>query len=166
MSIFALDVDVQNEREFQIDARALVQAAQRVLALHPALAEQPSELTIVITGDEEIAALNRQFRGVDAPTDVLSFPADAPPIAIEGMAHYWGDLIIAYPYAAEQARREGHGLIDSLRLLVVHGTLHLLGYDHDTPEQHERMWSAQADALRALGVSTEIVPQLEHSDHA
>lgn len=166
MSSFPLHVEIQNEGDFTLDEPLLVAAAQQVLNQHPQRAGQPSELTVVIVTDAEIADLNEQFRGVDAPTDVLSFPADAPPIRIEGEPHYWGDIVIAYPYAAEQAQREGHTLMDSLRLLVVHGTLHLLGYDHDSAEQRAAMWAAQADSLRALGIPLEIVPQLENSDHA
>jgi probable rRNA maturation factor len=109
--------------------------------------------------------VNRQFRGIDAPTDVLSFPADEPPIEIDDEPPYLGDLIIAYPYASEQAARQGHTLSDSLSLLVVHGTLHLLGYDHDTPEHRAEMWAAQDAALTALGISTAIVPALEGGDH-
>ncbi|MFN8564627.1 MAG: rRNA maturation RNase YbeY [Anaerolineae bacterium] len=78
--------------------------------------------------------------------------------------NYLGDLVIAYPYAAAQAQREGHALDDSLALLVVHGTLHLLGYDHDTPEHRAHMWAAQELALLALGISPEIVPALENRD--
>jgi len=80
---------------------------------------------------------------------------------------YLGDLIIAYPYALAQAQREGHDAMQSFSLLVVHGTLHLLGYDHDTLENRAEMWAAQETALMALGISTAIVPSLEGSidDH-
>jgi probable rRNA maturation factor len=74
--------------------------------------------------------------------------------------------VIAFPYASAQAAREGHHLGDSLSLLVVHGTLHLIGYDHDTPAARAAMWAAQEAALRALDVPLEIVPALEgeHGD--
>src|SRR5437763_1442763 len=90
-----------------------------------------SELTVVITNDEQVRAMNAQYRGVDAVTDILSFPADPLPDEIEGEAPYLGDLIIAYPYTTHQAQEAGHGLDDELVLLVIHGTLHLLGFDHD-----------------------------------
>jgi probable rRNA maturation factor len=119
-------------------------------------------MTIVITDDDAAADLNLRYRGIDAPTDVLSFPMDSMP----GDAPYLGDLVIAYPYAAAQAEREKHALDDSLVLLVVHGTLHLIGYDHDTSERRAEMWAAQESSLQALGVSMEIVPALEQEHGA
>lgn len=112
----------------------------------------PSEsgLSVVLTGDEAVRSLNREYRGIDRPTDVLSFPAEA-----EGSpddASYLGDLVIAVPYLAQQAGAEGHAFADELLLAVIHGTLHLLGYDHDTPENQEIMWTIQAEALAAASV--------------
>lgn len=167
-----LTVETQNDHNFalsEMQLARLVAAAQQTVALHPEDAATPSELTIVFATDDEIAELNRNFRGVDAPTDVLSFPADTPPIPEEETQDwplYWGDLVIAYPYASAQAAREGHDLLDSLILLVVHGTLHLLGYDHDTQEARAEMWAVQDQTLDALGISRAIVPTLEKSDHA
>ncbi len=154
-----IDVQVQNPA-YAVDAAHLVQAAQTTLAQQ---GQPHAGLSIVIDTDAAVQALNVQFRGVAAPTDVLSFPADPLP---EGLAEsqdvpYIGDLVIAYPYASTQAARLGHPLKDSLALLVVHGTLHLLGHDHDTPARKAAMWQAQADALRKLGVDTAIVPALE-----
>ncbi|MBL8155700.1 MAG: rRNA maturation RNase YbeY [Anaerolineae bacterium] len=155
----AYTIDVLNEDTFPVNAARLRQAAEMVLSQHEIAAQ--TGLTIVIDDDQAVRDLNRQFRQIDAPTDVLSFPADAPPVEIEDEAPYLGDLIIAFPYASAQAEREGHELDDSLSLLVVHGTLHLLGYDHDTPERRAEMWAAQARALTALGISTDLVPALE-----
>jgi probable rRNA maturation factor len=89
--------------------------------------------------------LNRKFLGIDAPTDVLSFPS-AEDVEL-------GDVIISLARARAQAKHGGHPLIDELRLLVAHGVLHLLGYDHATPAQKRRMWAAQAEALRRIGAS-------------
>jgi probable rRNA maturation factor len=125
-----------------------------------------SSLTIVITDNDRVAALNKQYRDVDLPTDVLSFPADEPPVEEDDEPPYLGDLIVAYPYAAAQAEREGHDLMQSLMLLVAHGTLHLLGYDHGTAANRAEMWAAQDSALSALGVDLSIVPALESYDHA
>ncbi len=160
----AYAIDVRNEAGYAVDSAALVLAASTVLDQHEVNRE--SGLTVVFVDDAAIAAYNRQFRGVDAPTDVLSFPADTPPVEIPDEPPYLGDLIIAYPYASAQAARERHRLGDSLALLVIHGTLHLLGYDHDTPENRAEMWAAQDEALKALGIPTDIVPALEqHPDH-
>jgi probable rRNA maturation factor len=157
-------VDIQNDNGYPVDRNRLRAAVKATLALEDAA--QGSTITIVVTDDETVRGFNKQFRGVDAPTDVLSFPAAPPPVVIPDEPPYLGDLIMAYPYAAAQAEHEGHALKDSLSLLIVHGTLHLLGYDHDTPERRDEMWAAQERALIALGISPHIVPALEQApDH-
>ena len=160
---FQVDIQNRSPDEYPADVARLVRASSAVLTAYHAHPE--TGLTVVIADDNFVRGLNHQYRGIDAPTDVLSFPADAPPVEIEGEPPYIGDLIIAYPYAAAQAEREGHDLGDSLALLVVHGTLHLLGYDHDTPAHRAEMWAAQAAALTTLGISLDIVPALETSPH-
>jgi probable rRNA maturation factor len=157
-----MDVQIQNEQEFPANAVGLQKAAEVVLARHE---KSNVGMTIVVTDNEAVATLNRRYRGIDAPTDVLSFPADAPPVTIPDEPVYLGDLVIAFPYAAAQAEREGHPLDDSLCLLVVHATLHLLGYDHDTPENKADMWAEQEAILSALHISPEIVPALEGDPH-
>jgi len=108
-------------------------------------------LEIVVTGDDEVRTLNRNYRGLDEPTDVLSFPftelaAPAPyfgehPPAPEpfplppGAPQLLGEIVISFPYA----ERQGRPVRQELSLLVVHGILHLLGYDHQEPEQKQRM---------------------------
>jgi probable rRNA maturation factor len=105
------------------------------------------ELTIVITGNAQLRSLNRSFRDVDAPTDVLSFATDEQPRAD---TIYLGDVIISYPTAREQARAGGHPVQAELQLLVVHGVLHLLGHDHYSPAEKAQMWQAQAAVLRSI----------------
>lgn len=114
-------------------------------------------LTLFITGNERIQQLNRDYLGHDKPTDVLSFPA-GPPMPgmtdMPGMAEaYLGDIIIALPYAAQQAAAAGHDTAAELQLLAVHGTLHLLGYDHADPDEKAAMWGAQTAVLTQLGLS-------------
>jgi probable rRNA maturation factor len=164
-------INLQNEQNFQVDSARLQAAAQAVIERHEI--DQASSLSIVISTNEAVHALNLQHRSVDAPTDVLSFPADPLPAELleemedEGAEPpYLGDLVIAYPYASQQAASLKHNLNDSLALLVVHGTLHLLGYDHDTPENRAEMWEEQAAVLELLGIDTSIVPSLESNDHA
>lgn len=154
------DIIVQNESGYRLDAASLRRAAATVIVQQGAPAD--AGLTIVVTDDDAVQALNHQYRDVDAPTDVLSFPADAPPVGVGGEPPYLGDLVVAYPYATAQAAREGHDLMSSLSLLVVHGTLHLLGYDHDTLVRRAEMWAAQDRALAALNSSLDIVPALEN----
>lgn len=160
-------IDIQNDGDWPVDAASLVRAALTVLAQQGR--DPASTMTVVIADDQTVADLNRQYRGIDSPTDVLSFPSDPlPPELLKMLGDeppYLGDLIIAYPYASRQAAREGHPLADSLMLLVVHGTLHLLGYDHNTPQARARMWAAQDHALTALGISTALVPALEEAGH-
>jgi probable rRNA maturation factor len=80
-------------------------------------------LSILLCGDSRMRALNREWRGMDLPTDVLSFPS--------GEREFLGDLVIDVPYAARQARRRGHGTAREVKILLAHGLLHLLGYDHE-----------------------------------
>lgn len=106
------------------------------------------EVSLVITDVETVRELNRAYRGVDAPTDVLSFPLlEGEPTAGPAARPYLGDVIIAFPVAQEQAKRYGHSTQEELRLLAVHGTLHLLGYDHATPEEEREMWRRQEAVL-------------------
>ena len=114
-----------------------------------------ADLTLVLTGDSQIQALNRDFLGKDAPTDVLSFPADESDP--ETGRRYLGDVVISLPRATEQAGERGHTVEAEVQLLVVHGVLHLLGHDHAGAEEKARMWAAQAEVLERLGVSPAIV---------
>ncbi|MEY4636427.1 MAG: Endoribonuclease YbeY [Acidobacteriota bacterium] len=86
------------------------------------------DVSIAVVSDRRMRALNRQFRGQDAATDVLSFPATHVP----GVSSFLGDIVIAAGVAARQAREAGHPVSTELRVLALHGLLHLLGYDHDT----------------------------------
>lgn len=155
-------VTIQNQGVYTIPQTRLQAAIQAVLTQETAAAG--TSVTVVITDDAQVRALNKQYRQVDAPTDVLSFPAEQPALPDDPTPPHAGDLIIAYPYTAAQAAQYGHDLADTLVLLVIHGTLHLLGYDHDTPANRATMWTAQAKALQSLGVDTAIVPALEGED--
>ena len=143
---------VEMEPESGFSPELLENAARLVLDLSGA---PDADLTLVLTGDEQIQALNRDFLGIDAPTDVLSFPADEPDP--ETGRQYLGDVVFSLPRATEQAAQRGHAVQAELQLLVVHGVLHLLGHDHAEPEEKERMWVAQAEALTRLGISPTIV---------
>ena len=131
----------------QIDPRRLREAARKTLAHESAPSR--AELTLVITGDDEIRDLNRRYRGVDAPTDVLSF-ADAGTDRRLVESVYLGDVIISYPRAEAQAASAGHSVTAELLLLVVHGVLHLLGHDHADRAEKRKMWAAQKEILNEL----------------
>ena len=103
-------------------------------------------LTVVLSNDDHLHQLNLQYAGKDSATDVLSFPGQAP-----ANSHYLGDIIISVEKAERQARSAGCDQLDELRLLTVHGTLHLLGYEHDNAQNKARMWLAQAEILAELG---------------
>jgi probable rRNA maturation factor len=122
------------------------QTAQTVLD-HQGIPLQP-DLSIVITGNPEIQELNREFLGIDAPTDVLSFPSDE--LDPDTGNRYLGDIIISYPQAETQAQAGGHSIEAELQLLAVHGVLHLLGHDHADEDQQKEMWTAQAEILAQL----------------
>lgn len=116
-----------------------------------------AEVTLVIASDELLQQLNRDYLGIDAPTDVLSFAAqedseDNDPLFVTApeAENYLGDVIISYPMAERQALAAGHPVHDELCLLVVHGVLHLLGYDHATEEEEAAMWAAQDEVLAGL----------------
>ncbi len=110
------------------------------------------EVSLTVTDNEGIHRLNREFRGVDRPTDVLSFPqfeADEPiPLGAS-----LGDIVISLPKMAEQAKEYGHSQRREFCFLFVHGLLHLLGYDHEiSPEEEKRQFARQDEVLEALGI--------------
>ena len=112
-------------------------------------------LTILITSDKVIQALNHQFREVDSPTDVLAFPAGY--IDPESGMTYLGDVIISYQRAAHQAEQRDHNVIVEIQLLAIHGILHLLGYDHAEIEEQKRMWSLKSAILEKLNIGSEVM---------
>lgn len=105
-------------------------------------------VSILITGDAEIHELNRQYRSMDKPTDVLSFNANY--IDPESGLEYLGDIIISVPRAKKQAAARGHTTDQEIQLLVIHGILHLSSYDHDTPQRQKKMWTLQSEILKGL----------------
>lgn len=147
-------IDIQTN-PYNIDTYQLEQAVQTVLDQHAV--SRDSSLTIIFTDNNAVRQLNHQHRQLDAPTDVLSFPADPLPDYVTGEPPYLGDLIIAHPYTSATIEKQGVDFNQTLCLLVVHGTLHLLGYDHTTEDEKDEMWSAQADALQAIQIDPQIV---------
>ena len=144
-----LGIQVASEFEDKIDTKRLAELIRRTLETE-VLPRTPVELALVVGDDARIHKLNRQFRGVDAPTDVLSFAMledEIDTVQSPEMPLHLGDVIISYPQAKAQAKAGGHATDDELDLLVVHGVLHLLGYDHDTNSQKSRMWARQETIL-------------------
>jgi probable rRNA maturation factor len=132
----------------QVDPDRLERAANLTLQ-HQALSKEV-DLSIVITDNEQIQVLNRQFRRIDSPTDVLSFPAGFTDPDSQRL--YIGDVIISFPQAQTQALSANHHVSQELSLLVVHGVLHLLGQDHTNANEKKKMWEAQSEILENLGI--------------
>jgi probable rRNA maturation factor len=130
-----------------VDRALLENAAQQTLVqVDP---HRDADLSLALGDDEQIQRLNRQFLDIDAPTDVLAFPGSE--IDPDSQAEYLGDVIISYPRALEQSIASGHSIEDELCLLVVHGVLHLLGYDHSNEQEKASMWALQDQILAGLG---------------
>jgi probable rRNA maturation factor len=124
----------------------LTLSAEAVLASASDMDE--ADAAIVLTDDEQITSLNQTYLGNNTPTDVLSFPSgEADP---ETDVTYMGDVIISYPRAVAQAATGGHPVEAELQLLVVHGMLHLCGYDHAEMAEKAEMWRLQSEVLNQL----------------
>ena len=143
-----IGVQIAARYRAKVKPAALRRAAQA--ALDQQRIKRRVEMTIVVTGNAQLRALNRVFREIDAPTDVLSFSVDDQP---GPDTVYLGDVVISYPQAREQARSGGHPVEAELQLLVVHGVLHLLGHDHYTKAEKKVMWTAQAAVLKKVGAA-------------
>jgi probable rRNA maturation factor len=109
------------------------------------------EISVLLTDDAHVRALNRDWRGQDRPTNVLSFPAPQQP-GLPGPRHL-GDIALAYETLAREAEAEAKALADHFTHLVVHGTFHLLGYDHELEAEAEIMEALEVKALAALGIA-------------
>jgi probable rRNA maturation factor len=127
-------------------ARAAVAGAGKPL---PA----PAELSIVLGDDALLRRLNRTWRGRDKPTNVLSFPAEDDAARPEGAPLLLGDVVLAFETVAREARAQSKRLADHLRHLVIHGVLHLLGFDHARAADARRMEALERTVLRGLGVA-------------
>ncbi len=139
-------INIESETSFPQD---LLERAARTALEHQSQS-LASDLSIILTDDGRLHELNLNYLGVDAPTDVLSFPAsETDP---ETGARYIGDILISIPRAQAQADAAGHPLEAEVQLLVVHGVLHLIGHDHAEAEDKARMWKAQTEILKQLGL--------------
>jgi probable rRNA maturation factor len=137
------------------DAAALNAALPKVIAsaitaANRAAGPEQGEVNVVVDDDARVQALNKLWRGLDKPTNVLSFPA---PDAQPGPARSLGDIAISYETAAREAAAEGKSLADHIAHLSVHGFLHLLGYDHESDEDAEEMEGLERVILAQIGIS-------------
>ena len=147
------EIEISVEEEFRgvVDQGWVRRIAQTVLKAEGVA--PPYEVSLVFTDSETVQQLNRDYRGVDEPTDVLAFcmlsqkevddSFALPPDEVTRL----GEVIISYPQAIEQAREQGHSPERELALLIIHGILHLLDYDHEEPEEEDEMRKREKELL-------------------
>ena len=147
---FAIDISAESEGWSKIpNLEACVRrAAEAALLDNDA---PPSEISVVLSDDEHLRELNKHHRGMDKPTNVLSFPA-ARLKAPAGAPRLLGDIVIAFETVEREASEESKPIENHLSHLVVHGVLHLLGYDHEDDEEAEIMEARERQILAKLGI--------------
>lgn len=130
------------------NAEKVVQRAADAVAAWPGLIDGALEVSIALSSDSQVAVLNGQFRGKAKPTNVLSFPPGkgAPP-------DFLGDIVLAVETIGREANEQGTPFADHVQHLVVHGLLHLIGYDHDAASDAERMEALEVALLATLGIA-------------
>jgi probable rRNA maturation factor len=143
-----MSIEVLNESGEELDTRRTQRLARFVMdrmRVHP-----QAELCVTAVDEDTIAELNAKWMEKAGPTDVLAFPMDElrpGKVNEDPEEGVLGDLVLCPAVAARQAEAAGHGVVDELDLLTVHGILHLLGYDHAEPEEHKEMFGLQARLL-------------------
>lgn len=147
------EIEVSVEEKFRglVNEDWVRRIAQQVLEAEGVVS--PYEVSLVFTDSETVQRLNRDYRGVDESTDVLAFymlpqhGADADFVSPPDDITHLGEVIISYPKAEEQAKEQGHSTEQELTLLIIHGILHLLGYDHEKPEEEAKMKAREKELL-------------------
>jgi len=135
----------------KVDKRWLKEFTERVLALQEVGDEV--EMGLVIASDGKIRKLNKQWLNHEGSTDVISFSAREEPDAAPGFVqppdniYHLGEVVVSYPQAAAQAAEYGHSVERELEILIIHGVLHLLGYEHNTPSLEREMRAREAETL-------------------
>ena len=143
-------IDIRNNTtQTEFDFSIIRRAAFLTLSAHKS---EGYELSILITNDNHIAELNQEYRSIDSPTDVLAFPMLENDENSLITSKILGDVVISLETAERQAKTEKHPLEDEVAFLTVHGILHLLGYDHHTPEDARKMFSEQTAILQKMQV--------------
>ena len=142
-----MSVEVTNETIWDIDAKAFSDLGLWVM--DQMRVSTQSDLTILFVDPDPIAELHERWMSLEGPTDVMSFPMDElrPGDGKTTMEGVLGDLVICPWVAAQQAGAAGHSTMQEMMLLTIHGILHLLGYDHVTPEQERQMFGLQRQLL-------------------
>ncbi len=153
--VFEISVEVDSPYAAEVDVELLTTVARAVLEREGAAA--PADLGIWITNEDELRALNHTFRNVDSSTDVLSFgeaeDEDMPFVQAPESVPHLGDVAISFPHVQRQAEEYGHSRQRELAYLLTHGILHLLGYDHEDPDDARDMRAHEEAALRDLQIT-------------
>lgn len=145
-----MQYQINDEFGYSEDYDYLDSLIERVLTREKAT---DSVFSIIFVDNEKIHELNKQFRGVDRPTDVISFALEDAEEEFLSTIRVLGDIYISIPKMQEQAKEYGHSEKRELAFLVVHGLLHLLGYDHQTEEEEKVMFRIQEEMLNEEGIS-------------
>ena len=152
-----MEITIGREPEnLDVPQEALDAVRRAVLTVGELYGVMGAEVSVTLTNDAHIHALNRDYRGVDRPTDVLSFAlteSEEPEIFDAPGGVVLGDLVISLERAAAQAETYGHSFLRELSFLTVHGMLHLLGYDHIEEEERLEMEEEQRHVMDALGIA-------------
>ena len=146
-----LDLVIENEAWGQVPNLELI-AEQAVAAALPK-GEQSKIITLLFSDDETMQELNKDWRGKDAPTNVLSFPAPKDQPVPPGELPLLGDIVLGFGTCAREAQEAGKTLTNHTCHLIVHGVLHLLGYDHVDDQEAEKMEAAEIKILSTLNIS-------------
>ena len=142
-----IDIQVRDKRYYRHKLKLKTFCRQIVQSAW--LADEPSEISLVLADDDFVHILNRDYRGKDKPTNVLSFEnADKPP---QGQPWLAGDIIIAYQTVLKEAKEQDKTFCAHLAHLLIHGTLHLQGYDHLNARQAKKMESLETKIMKNLG---------------
>jgi probable rRNA maturation factor len=152
-----LEIEIVRHSELwdsiEVSGDALSRAALAAFAASSAAPDAPREVTLVLTDDDEMRELNRTWRGKDSSTNVLSFPVGEPVGEAHGEPSPLGDIVLAGEAVIEEAKVKGIPAADHAAHLVVHGMLHLLGFDHERDADAERMESFETKVLAGLGIA-------------
>jgi probable rRNA maturation factor len=147
----APSIDVQVQSPLWDAEPAAADTVRAAIEAAAALAPAAGEISVLLTDDRAVRELNRAWRKVDKPTNVLSFPAAKPVNKTAG--GMLGDIAISYETLAREAANEGKPFLHHLAHLAVHGFLHLLGYDHQTDSQADAMEGLERAALARLAIA-------------
>jgi probable rRNA maturation factor len=145
-----MSIEIANESGVTVDETSIASVAR--YALSTLRVDPLAELSVLLVDTESMAELHERWMDLPGPTDVMAFPMDEMdgarrPDTPEAGPTLLGDIVLCPAFARDQARKAGHGLLDELHLLTVHGVLHLLGYDHAEPEEEREMFGLQSRIL-------------------